>query len=80
MKKQHTNIPSDIKDYVLGVAHGGDYYDCVDNIRIAEKGNRESEQAYEVSKEQGCCGFVDYILVPFLSDGKEYYYGFNHGH
>lgn len=78
-EKQHANIPKDIKDYACGYAFG-DEYEYVDNLRIAEKGNRKSESLYERQKAQGCCGFADYIPIPFLSDGKEYYFGFNYGH
>jgi hypothetical protein len=70
-------IPTEIYDYVFGVT---EFEEFSDNIRIAEKFNLESEKTYEKQKAQGCCGFIDYRLVPFLIDGKEYYYGFNYGH
>ena len=55
-------------------------FEFVDNVRIAELGNEESEKRYKELKDMGCCGFVDYIYVPFELKGKKYYFGFNHGH
>lgn len=77
--KRYTNIPTEVKNYACGYAFGGEF-EFVDNLRIAEKGNRKSERAYEKYKAQGCCGFIDYRPIPFLNDGKEYYFGFNYGH
>lgn len=55
-------------------------YEYANNRRIFQKGDWESEAEYEEIHKGGCCGFVDYQRVPFLVDGKEYYFGFNYGH
>ena len=73
----------DVPVAVLGsvlkyIDNAGDEF--VDNIRIAEHGNKKSERLYEEKKRCGCCGFVDYIYVPFDIRGKKYYFGYNHGH
>ena len=73
----------DVPVAVLGcvlkyIDNAGDEF--VDNIRIAEHGNKKSERLYEEKKRGGCCGFVDYIYVPFDIRGKKYYFGYNHGH
>ncbi len=52
-----------------------DYYEYMDNIRIADSLNYHQ---YKKIKKQGCCGFVDRSVV--LSNGKRYFYGFNYGH
>ena len=73
----------DVPVAVLGsvlkyIDNAGDEF--VDNIRIAEHGNKKIERLYEEKKRGGCCGFVDYIYVPFDIRGKKYYFGYNHGH
>ena len=73
----------DVPVAVLGsvlkyIDNAGDEF--VDNIRIAEHGNKKSERLYEEKNRGGCCGFVDYIYVPFDIRGKKYYFGYNHGH
>jgi len=75
--ERHRGIPNGVLEYVLGVV---EYIEFADNVRIAEKGNPDSQTRYEKHKRIGCCGSADYILVPFLVDGKEYYFGYNYGH
>jgi|10_taG_2_1085330.scaffolds.fasta_scaffold169027_3 hypothetical protein len=86
MSKDHINsrklwskIPTSIYGNVMKYIENGNF-EFVDNIRIAELGNEESEQRYEELKDMGCCGFEDYIYVPFDLKGRKYYFGFNHGH
>lgn len=55
-------------------------YELWDNLRIAEYKNKESQEEYERIKKGGCCGFEDYIWIPFDIQGKKYYFGFNYGH
>lgn len=71
------NIPQEIVEYVEGMM---DNYSCADKIRIAIKGDKESEKVYESIRAKGCCGFMDYQMIPFKVGGKEFYYGFNYGH
>jgi len=74
-----TDIPVAILGSVFKYIDGADD-EFVDNIRIAEYGNKNSERLYEEKKRSGCCGFVDYVWVPFDVKGKKYYFGYNHGH
>ena len=73
----------DVPVAVLGsvlkyIDNAGDEF--VDNVRIAEHGNEESERQYEQERRSGCCGYVDYVWVPFDVKGKKYYFGYNYGH
>ena len=83
-RKQIRNWYSkDIPIAVIGsvlryISEEGD--DLVTDIRIAEYGNVESERVYEQERSGGCCGFVDYVWVPFDIKGKKYYFGYNYGH
>ena len=76
-RKKYANVPTDVLNYACGFAFANEY---ADNLRIAEKGNIKSMLAYENDKLLGCCGFSDYNMIPFLVDGKEWYFGFNYGH
>lgn len=51
--------------------------DYADNFRVAIKGNDESERAYEVLSERGCCGRFD---TTTKVDGVVYLIGCNYGH
>lgn len=53
-------------------------FECRDNDRLAVVGNREQEEAYDASRMNGCCGFVDVELD--CEDGTVLLYGFNYGH
>lgn len=52
---------------------------CVDNSRVALKGNTAQMRRYRRQKAAGCCGFCDVEEVCPV-DGKTYLLGFNYGH
>lgn len=52
---------------------------CVDNDRVALKGNTAQTRRYMRQKSAGCCGFCDVEAVCPI-DGKTYLLGFNCGH
>lgn len=70
-------IPSEVIEYVKDVMSG---FENADNMRVAIKGNSVSEKEYELIREKGCCGAMDYQVFPFKIKGQEFYYGFNYGH
>ena len=70
-------IPQEVQDYAKGWS---ERYDYVDNFRFAIKGDRYTQAKYEEAKRHGCCGAIDYQMVPFLVNGNQWYFGFNHGH
>jgi len=52
-------------------------YECADNYRWAEIGNKKQLKLFMIKKEAGCCGcYEDTITVL----GKQYLIGFNYGH
>jgi hypothetical protein len=53
--------------------------DCVDNDRVALKGNTAQMRRYMRQKNRGCCGFHDSEEVCPV-DGRTYLLGFNFGH
>ena len=71
------NIPNEVTEYVYSFMED---YEYSDNVRIAEKNNKESEEKYLEIADRGCCGSVDYQMYPSLVNGKQYYFGFNYGH
>lgn len=52
---------------------------CVDNYRVALKGNTAQMRRYRRQQAAGCCGFHDTEEVCPI-DGKTYLIGFNFGH
>lgn len=54
-------------------------FECVDNNRIAIKGDDSSAAVYETQVMEGCCGSCDVEFGPSPS-GLTYLYGFNYGH
>lgn len=52
--------------------------DCIDNFRIAIKGDLRAEGYYQGVAENGCCGFYDEEIS--LNSGKIIMFGFNYGH
>jgi hypothetical protein len=52
--------------------------DCVDNYRVANVRKSSQMRRYRRYKNNGCCGFCDFIK--FGPDGNKYILGFNHGH
>lgn len=55
-------------------------YEYADNLRMCYRGDNVTVQDYEERMNTGCCGFVDYITIPFLVNGKDALFGFNYGH
>lgn len=51
---------------------------CVDNYRVAKKGNTGQLRRYKSQKAFGCCGFCD--VEEKGPDGAIYLLGFNYGH
>ena len=60
------------------------YYEQYENynaVRIAEKGNTESEKEYMRLMEEGKGKSEEFIPIPkFLTGGKDLYFGFNFYH
>jgi hypothetical protein len=50
---------------------------CVDNLRVAYLSDEAALLAYEDTKNEGCCGFFDTIV---LINGQEATIGCNYGH
>jgi len=62
-----------------------DKYENADNFRLAIRDDFESEQAYYLKRDKGCCGYRDFIWDPSFvvkgaPSGKTYLFGFNYGH
>lgn len=58
---------------------GGDYFECVDNVRLVRTMDVVDTVAYEESVRTGCCGRHSETLGPSPA-GFYYVYGFNFGH
>ena len=52
-------------------------YDCADNYRYAEIGNKDEEETFKIICENGCCGSYE-SEIEF--ENKIYKIGFNYGH
>jgi hypothetical protein len=65
----------EIRDWLLESM--GDDHTC-DNLRIALKGNLDSEEEYNNLRESGCCGRADHLLT--VKSGRKYLVGYNYGH
>jgi hypothetical protein len=55
---------------------------CMDNYRVALKGDALQEKDYEKRIDQGCCGFYDEEIVvrKLLFFKRTFLVGFNYGH
>lgn len=53
-------------------------YDCMDNVRVADKSMKRSVRRYRKQQSNGCCGSCD-IEVP-RGDGRVFMIGCNYGH
>lgn len=77
MTQDPNTVPQEVRDYAYGY---GEDYEYSDTWRFAIRGDYASEEVYRKIHEKGCCGSVDFVQVPFLVDGKQWYFGFNYGH
>lgn len=51
---------------------------CIDNFRVALKGDPSDEEEYENLVSEGCCGFYDDEIES--PSGNTYMIGCNYGH
>jgi len=51
---------------------------CIDNFRLAIKGNLKQEKLYKKDYNSGCCGFYDCEIN--MKNGVVILFGFNYGH
>jgi hypothetical protein len=58
---------------------GRSAYDCVDNYRLAIKGDQPSMNKFDEIDSRGCCGSANLEFGP-SPNGQTYMYGFNYGH
>ena len=65
----------EIEDYLKTI----DVMPYVDNVRVAEVGNKKQEREYKKKAQQGCCGFTD-KEVTHEPTGRTFKIGCNWGH
>lgn len=53
---------------------------CVDNYRLARKGDKKAVFRYKLQRESGCCGSFDVVRRCPYDWFREYYIGCNYGH
>lgn len=52
-------------------------YDCADNLRVAERGVWQEEEAFIEQGNRGCCGCFE---SEWTYKGRKFLIGFNYGH